>query len=174
MPHDSPQVLTDITLITSIRYILLPYLVDLLPVDPGLVSLISPPIATAYLRFWDDLDKDTDEEHDDLGVVMVRLLSDSSSRRSENLSLQNKMKMIIISRQIQQMLQIWSSILKDSHYQICKSPSWFLSTIFNRPVSQYERPHTVALASSACVDKTTKIITEFPRKDSFSHLKQAN
>ena len=31
----------------------------------------------------------------------------------------------------------------------------------NSPVSQYERPRGVALASSACVDKTTKIITEF-------------
>ena len=35
------------------------------------------------------------------------------------------------------------------------------------PVSQYERPRAVALASSACVDKTTKIITEFTRKDPF-------
>ena len=70
---------------------LLPYLEDLLAVDPGLVSLISPPIATAYLRFWYDLVDDTDEGHDDLGVLMVRLLPDSS-RKSENLSLQNKMK----------------------------------------------------------------------------------
>ena len=37
----------------------------------------------------------------------------------------------------------------------------------NRPVSKYERPLAVALASSACVDKTTKIITEFTRKDLF-------
>ena len=37
----------------------------------------------------------------------------------------------------------------------------------NSPVSQYERPRAVALASSACVDKTTKIITEFTRKDFF-------
>ena len=37
----------------------------------------------------------------------------------------------------------------------------------NSPVSQYERPRAVALASSACVDKTTKIITEFTRKDPF-------
>ena len=44
----------------------------------------------------------------------------------------------------------------------------------NSPVSQYERPRVVALASSACVDKTTKIITEFTRKDPFLHLKQAN
>ena len=42
------------------------------------------------------------------------------------------------------------------------------------PVSQYERPRAVALASFACVDKTTKIITEFTRKDPFLHLKQAN
>ena len=41
-------------------------------------------------------------------------------------------------------------------------------------VSQYEPPSAVALASSACVDKTTKIITEFTRKDPFLHLKQAN
>ena len=39
--------------------------------------------------------------------------------------------------------------------------------LYNSPVSQYERPRAVALASSACVDKTTKIITEFTRKDSF-------
>ena len=44
----------------------------------------------------------------------------------------------------------------------------------NSPVSQYERPRAVALASSACVDKTTKIITEFTRKDPFLHLKRAN
>ena len=44
----------------------------------------------------------------------------------------------------------------------------------NSPVSQYERPRAVALASSACVDKTTKIITEFTRKDPFLQLKQAN
>ena len=37
----------------------------------------------------------------------------------------------------------------------------------NSPVSQYERPRAVALASSACGDKTTKIITEFTRKDLF-------
>ena len=37
----------------------------------------------------------------------------------------------------------------------------------NWPVSQYERPSAVALASSPCVDKTTKIITEFTRKDPF-------
>ena len=42
------------------------------------------------------------------------------------------------------------------------------------PVSQYERPRAVALASSACVDKTTEIITEFTRKDPFLHLKRAN
>ena len=44
----------------------------------------------------------------------------------------------------------------------------------NSPVSQYERPRTVALASSACVDKTTNIITEFTRKDPFLHLKRLN
>ena len=37
----------------------------------------------------------------------------------------------------------------------------------NSPVSQYECPCVVALASSACVDKTTKIITEFTCKDPF-------
>ena len=37
----------------------------------------------------------------------------------------------------------------------------------NSPVSQYERPRAVALASSACVDKTTKIITDVTRKDPF-------
>ena len=41
----------------------------------------------------------------------------------------------------------------------------------NSPMSQYERPRVVALASSACVDKTTKIITEFTPKDLFLHLK---
>ena len=45
---------------------------------------------------------------------------------------------------------------------------------FNWPVSQYELPRAVALASSACVNKTTKIITEVTRKDPFLHLKQAN
>ena len=44
----------------------------------------------------------------------------------------------------------------------------------NSPVSLYERPRPVALASSACVDKITKIITEFTRKDPFLHLKRAN
>ena len=44
----------------------------------------------------------------------------------------------------------------------------------NSPVSQYERPRAVALTSSACVAKTTKIITEFTRKDPFLHLKRAN
>ena len=44
----------------------------------------------------------------------------------------------------------------------------------NSPVSQYERPRAVALASSACVDKTTKIITEFTRKDPFLRLKRVN
>ena len=47
------------------------------------------------------------------------------------------------------------------------------SPTLNRPVSQYESPRAVALASSACVDKTTKIVTEFTRKDS-SDLKRAN
>ena len=42
---------------------------------------------------------------------------------------------------------------------------WFIRV--NSPVSQYERPRVVALASSACVDKITKIITEFTRKDPF-------
>ena len=37
----------------------------------------------------------------------------------------------------------------------------------NRPVSQYERPRAVALASSACVEKTTNIITEFTHKYPF-------
>ena len=46
--------------------------------------------------------------------------------------------------------------------------------ISNWPVSQYERPRAVALASSACVDKNSKIITEFTRKDHFLHQKQAN
>ena len=49
-----------------------------------------------------------------------------------------------------------------------------LNKISNSPVSQYERPRAVALASSACFDKTTKIITEFTRKDPFLHLKRAN
>ena len=40
-------------------------------------------------------------------------------------------------------------------------------TNHNSPVSQYERPRAVALASFACVDKTTKIITEFTCKDLF-------
>ena len=44
----------------------------------------------------------------------------------------------------------------------------------NSPLSQYERPRAVALASSACVDKTTKIITEFTRKDPFLRLKRVN
>ena len=35
-------------------------------------------------------------------------------------------------------------------------------------------PCVVALASSACVNKKTKIITEFTRKDPFLHLKWAN
>ena len=35
-------------------------------------------------------------------------------------------------------------------------------------------PRAVALASSACVDKTTKIITEFTRKDPFLRLKRVN
>ena len=43
----------------------------------------------------------------------------------------------------------------------------------NSPISQYERPREVGLASSACVDKTTKIITEFTHKDPFLHLKRA-
>ena len=42
-----------------------------------------------------------------------------------------------------------------------------ISAVLNWPVSEYERPRAVALASSACVDKTTKIITEFTRKDPF-------
>ena len=39
---------------------------------------------------------------------------------------------------------------------------------------QYERPRAVALASSACVDKTTKTITEFTCKDPFLHMKRVN
>ena len=46
------------------------------------------------------------------------------------------------------------------------------NTILNSPVSQYERPRAVALASSACVDKITKIVTEFTRKDPFLHLNE--
>ena len=42
------------------------------------------------------------------------------------------------------------------------------------PFHLYKRPRAVALVSSTCVDKTTKIITEFTRKDPFLHLKQAN
>ena len=42
-----------------------------------------------------------------------------------------------------------------------------VSVICNWPVSQYERPRAFALANSAFVDKTTKIITEFTRKDPF-------
>ena len=44
----------------------------------------------------------------------------------------------------------------------------------NRPVSQYDPTHMVALASSTCVNKTSKIITEFTCKDPFLHLKWAN
>ena len=51
--------------------------------------------------------------------------------------------------------------------------SWAFFLV-NWPVSQYKRPRAVALASSACVDKTTKIITEFTRKDPFLHQKEAN
>ena len=43
----------------------------------------------------------------------------------------------------------------------------FSGSVNNSPVSQYECPCTVALASSACVNKITKIITEFTRKDLF-------
>ena len=50
----------------------------------------------------------------------------------------------------------------------CDKLLFFLES--NSPVSEYERPHAVALASSACVNKTTKIITEFTRKDPFLHL----
>ena len=49
----------------------------------------------------------------------------------------------------------------------------FSSYLTNSPVSQYKCPRAVALASSACVDKTTKIVTEFTRKDPFLHLKRA-
>ena len=45
---------------------------------------------------------------------------------------------------------------------------------YNSLVSKYKCPRAVALASSACVDKTTKIITEFTCKDPFLHLKRAN
>ena len=44
----------------------------------------------------------------------------------------------------------------------------------NSPISQYEHPRIVALASSACVNKTTKIVTDFTRKDPFLHLKRAS
>ena len=71
---------------------------------------------------------------------------------------------------------IIASLLKDKRY--CdKKKAVFYDVDFafgNRPVSQYERPRAAALASSACVDKTTKIITEFTRKDPFLHLKRAN
>ena len=42
------------------------------------------------------------------------------------------------------------------------------------PVSQYERPRAVVLASSACVNKTTKIITEFTRKDPFLYTSETS
>ena len=45
-------------------------------------------------------------------------------------------------------------------------------TAANSPVSQYERPRAIALASSACVDKTTKIMTEFTRKHPFLQVLQ--
>ena len=55
------------------------------------------------------------------------------------------------------------------------APLWKAAGYKNySPVSQYERPRAVTLASSACVDKTTKIITEFTRKDPFLRLKRVN
>ena len=41
------------------------------------------------------------------------------------------------------------------------------------PFPNTSAPARFALASSACVDKTTKIVTEFTRKDPFLYLKQA-
>ena len=49
-----------------------------------------------------------------------------------------------------------------------------VKTLYIYAVSQHERPRAVALASSACVDKTTKIITEFTRKDPYLRLKRVN
>ena len=43
-----------------------------------------------------------------------------------------------------------------------------------RPFPNTSAPRAVALASSACVDKIIKIITEFTRKDPFLHLKRAS
>ena len=54
--------------------------------------------------------------------------------------------------------------MKFSTVRLLRKYCW---TEYNFPVSQYERPHAVALASYACVDKTTKIINEFTRKKSF-------
>ena len=65
----------------------------------------------------------------------------------------------------------WRPIIHEG--ALCISPALFVVCV-NLPVSQYERPRAVALASSACVDKTTKIITEFTRKDPFLRLKRVN
>ena len=54
----------------------------------------------------------------------------------------------------------------------CRTRIFYID-VTNSPVSQNERTREVALASSAYVDKTTKIITEFTRKDPFSHLKRS-
>ena len=63
----------------------------------------------------------------------------------------------------------------DVHRTISFTPKLLqTSGTLNSPVLQYERPRAVTLASSACVDKTTKIITEFTGKDPFLHLKQTN
>ena len=59
-------------------------------------------------------------------------------------------------------------------HETCHYGSLLTNYKLNLPVSQYERPRAVALASSACVDKTTKIITEFTRKDPFLRLKRVN
>ena len=59
-----------------------------------------------------------------------------------------------------------SAIFNKNHLSTKNATFWFEPHL-NSPVSQYERPRAVALASSACVDKTTNIITEFTRKDPF-------
>ena len=72
----------------------------------------------------------------------------------------------------------WDILLPKKHARVCfhnvTLPRNAHEANFNSPVSQYERPSAVALASSACVDKTTKIIIEFTRKDPFLHMKRAN
>ena len=73
---------------------------------------------------------------------------------------------------------LWKRMLQDNKknwrrvYKVNQQILNFLGhNQINRPVSQYERPRAVALASSACVDKTTRIITEFTHKDPFLHMK---